>query len=296
MAEITSKRRGEMVRKVFEILLEHPDGLRAKEVLERAEKSLTLSDFERSTYPNRPDVRRFEKLVRFATITAVKAGWLVKSKGRWSITDEGKNAYRQFTEPERFEREAVRLYRQWAASRPEELTEAEEAEKGTPGAGITLEEAQEMAWAEIQQHLQGMNPYDFQSLVAALLRAMGYHVSWIAPPGPDRGIDILAHTDPLGSSVPRIKVQVKRHEGKINVAGLRAFMAVLGDQDVGLFVCTGGFTSDAEEEARTQEKRKVTLLGLEQLFDLWVQHYDKIAEEDKKLLPLRPVYYLAPAE
>lgn len=54
MAEITAKRRGEMVRKAFEILLEHPDGLRAKEVLERAEKSLTLSDFEKSTYPNRP--------------------------------------------------------------------------------------------------------------------------------------------------------------------------------------------------------------------------------------------------
>jgi len=89
---------------------------------------------------------------------------------------------------------------------------------------------------------------------------------------------------------------VKRHEGKINAPGLRSFMAVLGDQDVGLFVCTGGFTSEAEEEARAQERRKVTLLDLEKLFDLWVQHYDKIAEEDKKLLPLRPVYYLAPAE
>ena len=294
MAEITSKRRGEMVRKVFEILLEHPDGLRAKEVLERAEKSLTLSDFEKSTYPNRPDVRRFEKTVRFASIPHVKAGWLVKSRGRWSVTEEGRQAYRQFKEPEQFDREAVRLYRRWAAGRPEDTAPVEEPEGETPGAALTLEEAEEMAWTEIQQHLEHMNPYDFQRLVAALLRAMGYHVSWIAPPGPDRGIDILAHTDPLGSSVPRIKVQVKRHEGKINVAGLRSFMAVLGDQDVGLFVCTGGFTSDAEEEVRTQEKRKVTLLDLEKLFDLWVKHYDKVAEEDKKLLPLRPVYYLAP--
>jgi len=47
---------------------------------------------------------------------------------------------------------------------------------------------------------------------------------------------------------------------------------------------------------RTQQTREATLLGLEQLFDLWVQQYDKLAEEDKKLLPLRPVYYLAPAE
>jgi len=32
------------------------------------------------------------------------------------------------------------------------------------------------------------------------------------------------------------------------------------------------------------------------LFDLWVKHYAKVSEEDKNLLPLRPVYYLASAE
>ena len=126
---------------------------------------------------------------------------------------------------------------------------------------------------------------------------MGYFVSWISPPGPDRGIDILAHTDPLGTSTPRIKVQVKRRaDSRVDVDGLRSFMALLGDQDVGIFVSPGGFTSNAEVEARTQEKRKITLLDLEQLFDLWVEHYAKIAEEDRKLLPLRPVHYLAPSD
>ena len=96
--------------------------------------------------------------------------------------------------------------------------------------------------------------------------------------------------------MPRTKVQVRRRKDKINVEGLRSFMTLLGDQDVGIFVSTGGFTSDAESEARTQEKRKVTLLDLEKLFDLWVQHYDKVAESDKRLLPLKPVYYLAPSE
>jgi restriction system protein len=141
-----------------------------------------------------------------------------------------------------------------------------------------------------------MNPYDLQKLVAALLRAMGYHVSWIAPPGPDKGIDILAHSDPLGTSTPRIKVQVKRRADKISVDGLRSFMAMLGEQDVGIFVSTGGFTGDAESEARTKETRKLTLVDLEKLVELWVQHYDKVAESDRLLLPLKPVYYLAPSE
>ena len=82
----------------------------------------------------------------------------------------------------------------------------------------------------------------------------------------------------------------------MNVDGLRSFMATLSDQDVGIFVCTGGFTPPAEQEARYQEKRKITLLNSEKLFDLWVQHYGELEESDRRLLPLKRVYYLATAE
>ena len=295
MAEITTKRRGELVRKVIEVLKDHPEGMQAKDVLEQVEKSIALTAFEQSTYPNNPNVRRFEKIVRFATIGPVKAGWILKSKGRWTVTEQGLKAYKEFKDPEKFTSEARRLYRQWAANRPEEVEdESEDAEAAD--VVTTYEEAEESAWNSIEDHLRNTSPYDFQNLVAALLRAMGYHVSWIAPPGRDGGIDILAHTDPLGISMPRIKVQVKRRSDKITVDGLRSFMALLGDQDVGLFVSTGGFTKEAETEARTQEKRKITLLGLEQLFDLWLEHYKKVEDRDKQLLPLKPVYFLAPSK
>ena len=133
------------------------------------------------------------------------------------------------------------------------------------------------------------------SLVAALLEAMGYHVQWVAPPGPDQGIDIVASTDPLGTTSPRVKVQVKRRADKIAVDGLRAFLAVVGVDDVGIFVSAGGFTKDAETEARTQESRRITLLDLERVFDLWVEYYEKIPESKRQLLPLRSVRFLAPA-
>lgn len=296
MAEITSKRRGELVRKVIEILKDHPEGLQAKEVLKLVEDSLALTPFEQSTYPNNPTVRRFEKIVRFATIGPVKAGWILKSKGRWIVTEQGLKAYKDFKDPEKLTSEVRRLYRQWAANRPDPIDEVAEQESEVADVTGTVEEAEESAWADIERHLRSMGPYDFQNLVAALLRAMGYHVSWVAPPGRDGGIDILAHTDPLGINMPRIKVQVKRRSEKIAVDGLRSFMAVLGDQDVGLFVSAGGFTREAENEARTQEKRKITLLGLEQLFDLWLEHYAKVDEADRQLLPLKPVYFLAPSK
>jgi restriction system protein len=268
--------------------------MRAKDLLAEVEKSITLSDYEKSDYPNHPGIRRFDKIVRFATIAPVKAGWLVKSKGRWILTDDGRRALETYKDAEVFAQKVSELYHQWRSAHPKTTEDVEEEAAEEPTA--TFEEAEELAWAEIEKYLKNMNPYDLQKLVAALLRAMGYHVSWISPPGPDKGIDIIAYTDPIGTKNPRIKVQVKRHEGSVSAEGLRSFMAVLGDQDVGIYVCTGGFTSSAESEARTQERRRLTLLDLENLFDLWVKYYDKLSEADKQLLPLRPVYYLAPTE
>jgi restriction system protein len=181
----------------------------------------------------------------------------------------------------------------WKQSQPEPTAQVEEE---SPDAVTTLEEAEEDAWVEIQEHLEKMNPYDFQNLVAGLLRGMGYHVAWVSPPGPDKGLDIIAHSDPLGLKAPRIKVQVKRRSDRINVEGIRSFMALLASGDVGLFISTGGFTREAEQEARGQESRRITLVDLKRLFDLWVEYYDKIPEVYRRLLPLKPIYYLIPSE
>lgn len=294
MAEITRQRVGELVRGVFRILLDHPDGLQAKEVLSSLEDLVPPTDFENSHYPKNPSVRRYEKIVRFSTISPVKAGWMVKDRGQWSLTEQGAQAYREFTDPEEFAREAARLYRKWRAEQPEEATGDDDEDSVRPS--TTLEEAEEAAWAGIEDYLSEMNPFDFQKVVAGLLRAMGYHVAWVAPAGPDRGIDVIAHKDPLGVDGPRIKAQVKRRSDKASVHDLRSFMAVLGDGDVGLFVCTGGFTKDASDEARAQEKRRIMLLDLKRMFDLWVEHYHRIPEDTRRLLPLKPVHFLAPDE
>jgi restriction system protein len=191
-------------------------------------------------------------------------------------------------------REVSRLYRQWALDQHQETEEV--ADQPSPEAAATLEEAEEAAWTEIEEFLEKMSPYDFEELVAGLLRGMGYYVGWVSPPGPDRGIDVIAHTDPLGIQGPRIKVQVKRRGDKTAIDGVRSLLALLGEEDVGLFVSMGGFTREAEDEARRQEKRRVMLVDLKRLFDLWVEHYERIPEVQRRLLPIRPVYFLIPAE
>ncbi len=290
MAEITTQRTAILLRKLVEILLSSPE-LRAKDALASLRERVQLTEFELGEYPS--GGQRFEKIVRFATIALVKAGWLLKEKGRWSVTEEGKHAYNEFKTPEEFYKVAVEVYNKWKRNRPEDEGEVEK-EVGEKHAAITFEEAEEQAWGEIEEYLGKMPPYEFQNLIASLLKGMGYHVSWIAPTGKDRGIDILAWNDPLGTKPPRIKVQVKREQKATTVEALRSFMAVLGDGDVGIFVSIGGFTKDAEDEARTQQSRQVTLINLEGLYELWIEHIEKLDEEARNLFPLKPIYFIAP--
>jgi restriction system protein len=298
MAETTRGRQGELVRAVFAVLLDGSEGMPAADVLAEVERRVPPTPFENETYPKHPTERRYPKIVRFATIGPVKAGWLVKENGRWSLTDEGREAYESFPDPAAFMSEASRLYRVWKRQQPvDEDGEGEEEEAPAAESAIALEEAEEDASSAIRDYLAAMPPYEFQNLVAALLKAMGYHVLWVAPPGPDQGIDLIASSDPLGTKTPRIKVQVKRRvDSKIAVDGLRAFMAVLGDQDVGIFISAGGFTSEAQREARAQERRTLTLIDLDQLVRLWIENYDRLPEDDRLRLPLRPVFFLAPQE
>jgi len=295
VANVTKARAGHLIRALFEILIAHPDGIRAADALKALEKRVELNEFESGDYGS--GGRRFERLVRFSTVSCVKAGWMTKQKGIWLVTDEGKAAFLAIRDDEKFHREAERLYWKWRKAQPAAAEEEAPEKAAEKSAVITLEQAEEMAWKEIEDYLAEMPPYDFQELVGELLTAMDYHVAWIAPPGKDGGVDVIAYNDPLGTRPPRIKVQVKRNANspRIDVTGLRSFMAVLGDDDVGLFVALSGFTRDAELEAR-QSHRRVTLLDTTKLVELWTSHYGKLGDSARRRLPLKPVWFLAGEE
>jgi restriction system protein len=293
MAGLDRRRRGQLLCAVFDVLASHPDGVQAKQALAEVEHRIELTDFEKANYPGQ-DIRRFEKTVRFQTINAVKAGWMVKERGIWSATEDGLRAHSRYSDPARFMEEAERGYRDWARDRPDKERAADEEDEEA-AISLTVETAEEMAWAEVRDHLGSMDPYEFQDLVAGLLRGMGYHVSHVAPRGKDRGIDIIAGSDPLGTRGPRVKVQVKREQSKTDSKSLRAFLSVLRGDDVGVFVTLGGFTSDAADEARS-EARRITLLGPDEFFALWVRHYGDIPDEDRRRLPIKEVAFLVSTE
>lgn len=301
MAEITIRRQGEIVQTLFRVLEPEPEGLQAKDAIARVESQLPLTDYERETFPNNPDVVRFPKVLRFATINSVKASWMRKRGGTWTLTEEGRAALQAFPDPEDFFRESRRLYKQWKASQPdteqptvsgEGIGGADEAGDQTLIAATSLEEAEEVARQAILDHLASMSPYDFQDLVGKLLEAMGYYVVWIAPKGKDGGLDLLAQSDPLGVKGPRIKGQVKRRaDTKTTEEELRSFLSLIEPNDVGVFISLGGFSNDTRAAAR-RSSRRITLIDGETLLGLWVEHYNEIDEDGRNLLSVKPVYFL----
>lgn len=296
MANITNVRQGEFMRVAFSLLRDNPEGLEVRKILDHISQNVELTGFELGEYPSTPNKPRYEKIVRFASIPLVKAGWITKGKGKWYLTDDGLAAYQKYENPEHFFKEGARLYQKWKKSR-EKISEfaAEQLDEEDPsGSALTLEEAQEKAWTELRDYIKEIEPFEFQDLVADLLGAMEYQVDWVAPPGKDKGIDIIAFSDPLGVESPRIVVQVKhRIDNPTTVKEIREFLSVIGSDHVGIFVSSGGFTRDAKDAARNQERRLITLIDLEKLFDLWVEYYESLSQNAQHRLPIIPVYYLA---
>ena len=105
---------------------------------------------------------------------------------------------------------------------PEENAVDSEAEKTI----LDFDEIEQVALEGLEGFINKKNAYEFQDLVAALLRGMGYYTPFVAPKGKDGGVDVVAYRDPLGTENPRIQVQVKHREFSATVQEVTAETAV----------------------------------------------------------------------
>ncbi len=283
----------------FKILKEAGGQLPGKQVIEKIRETVELTEWEKQAYEKTGYVR-WESILNFYTIDAMKAGYLRKNKGIWYLTDEGEKAIN--LGHVKLLETTSQLYRTWAADNKEnkstkgkdtedELTELEENKTQTQKANLDLME--EQAISGIKDYIRTKNPYEFQDMVAALLRAMKYYTPFISPKGKDGGVDIIAYNDPLGATAPRLKVQVKhRPDASIPVDDIRSLIGLLNkDGDIGLFVTSGTFTSEAERFARESHKH-IKLLDIDDFIDLWQEFYNKLNDDEKNMLPLHSIYFL----
>lgn len=135
--------------------------------------------------------------------------------------------------------------------------------------------------------LYEIDAFDFQDLVAGLLRAVGYRTR-VSPPSPDGGVDIRAFPDPFGFHTPRIRVQVKHRKGHVTLQEIQQFIGVIGSDYSGLYVSTGGFTGQARQEA--DKRSNLSLMDQGRFIEALLENYERLDPQLQALIPLRKVY------
>lgn len=154
---------------------------------------------------------------------------------------------------------------------------------------ILMDEIVDKSKEFIKDKVNSLDWDEMQELVAGLLRAMGYKTI-VSPPGSDRGKDIIASPDGLGLEDPVIYVEVKHRNQSMSSSDIRSFKGALKKNNKGIYVSTGGFTTDAKYEAERSEI-PIILMDLDALIKLIIQYYDNFDSDARSLIPLKKLYW-----
>jgi restriction system protein len=290
----------------FKILKGEGSQLAGSEVINRIRNTVQFTDYEKAVYEKTGYIR-WESILHFYTIGCVKAGYLRKDKGIWYLTEEGEKAmklgpveliesidtaYAKWNFDKRSKSEnGIPIPLQDVSQQAQTVDFVDQIQKAN------IEKLEDEAREGIINFLKNKGEYEFQDMVAALLRSMRYYTPFIAPRGKDGGIDIVAYQDPLGATTPRIKVQVKhRPDSSIAVDDIRSLKGLINrDNEIGLFVTSGRFTGEAERFTRETDVH-IRLLKIQDFIQLWEDNYSKLKDEEKNMLPLHPIYFLGSNE
>lgn len=134
--------------------------------------------------------------------------------------------------------------------------------------------------------LQDLSPAEFEEFTADLLRALGYQAR-VTAFSQDGGIDVIAHTDPLGINPPIIKVQCKQSSATRGRPDVQQLIGTLAHNEAGLFVTLGSFSADAL--ALERERQNLRLFSGADVTNLTLTHYASLPARWRTRMPLRQV-------
>ncbi len=117
----------------------------------------------------------------------------------------------------------------------------------------------------LRNKLLSINPYDFEEVMAALVKHTGFNNVEVTKKSGDGGIDIKANLEHHFSPEIEFIFQVKRWRhsvGRPDIANLRGS---IGYNNFGVMISTSHFTKSAITEANADEKKPINLVGIDLL-------------------------------
>ena len=131
------------------------------------------------------------------------------------------------------------------------------------------------------ERIQQMDPFQFEFLVAELLRKIGYENVEVTKRRGDKGIDVKGNLTVGGLTNVKTVIQVKRYKKGNNISG-KYITQLRGSAEVdqrGLIITTSDFNKDARNESKAMNKMPVALVNGEKLINLLFKYRVGVKED-----------------
>ena len=255
--------------------------LPARKVAEQVQLQLTPNAWAQEIIASN-GLPRWKTMLQFYSVDSVKAGFLHKDHGDWTLTPAGTQALALGAES--YFRAAQQAYRKWARrqgvtvadAQTESADDAAAAPPEDRFAELTREVDARLA-AELLERLRACTPAFLERLVVRLLLAMGYGTSQadagqVVGGSGDGGIDAVISEDRLG--LDSVYVQAKRWQASVGEPELRDFLGALVNRGAnkGVFITTGRFTEAARQFVQRSPQHKLALIDGPRLAALMIEH------------------------
>ena len=181
------------------------------------------------------------------------AGYMVRDAISRDIRNKGAASQFRHIDPD-----LARLLPQTQATSPEEVERPSHRYRDRRGKSVT--------------NLRTISPKEFERLVGALLKQMGFDNVTQTPLSGDGGIDVRGDLVVAGVVHIRMAVQAKRWTGNVGSPVVQQMRGSLGAHEQGLIITTSDFTAGAKEEAERPDASPVALMNGDQLARLLRRH------------------------
>ncbi len=146
---------------------------------------------------------------------------------------------------------------------------------------LAIQNQNELVKKNLIEKIQEMDPFQFEYLVAELLRKIGYENVEVTKRSGDKGIDVVGNLTVGGLTNVKTVIQVKRYKTGNNISG-KYITQLRGSAEVdqrGLIITTSNFTKDAISESKATNKMPVALVNGEKLLEILFKYKVGVKEE-----------------
>lgn len=292
------------IEPVLRFLVEHPDGVPARDAHDAAATRLDLSESDRAQVLSTGQAV-YKNRAGWAHDRLKRSGFSSSPKhGIWRVTSEGQAFAAEHAHPlntellDRLARSHVNVplstltSGQGPADLPPELAD-DDVQSPDDRLQAALYEIRSSVANELLERLLQISPKYFEIVVLDVLHKLGYGTSrsdlqQVGGSG-DGGVDGVISLDRLG--LEKVYVQAKRWQSSVGRPEIQGFYGALAGQHAnkGVFITTSTFTAQAVQFAASVER--IVLVDGVKLAQLMMDHEVGVSSQSVKLPKIDSDYF-----